>query len=672
MPVSFMWSVECRSLPRPDFEVKMVPYGLASKDWATGGRVVAMNGDTKGEDGKDPNQWAVAVDMMGEYLPVAEPGDLYAASATENITRFIVGMRPQASAGKGKSKGQLAKAQAFLQPMVKATPEGVASPTVGGNGRKGGSVRPAAGKFMGVSMPPTFAYKTLDIEYRCFAPGTVTITVEIPFPDNNFAPVIFTWKKTCGGTPPRDLNIITSFDESVVVKGIVQPEWTPISGDHNVFASDPETIFRLSKSRGTRQTTRFDTPSINAVSTSDPDTICNPTLDGNGRKGGTIRAVDKGAAIELKVLYNCIKAGTAIITMEIPLAMSVEPLTVSWTKTCGGIPRQFFSVTTWEKAVVKDGITYDDWAPEYVGESFAAIVDSSEDDTAFYISLEAVDESNVAFYEPDWADWMDDVEEPEVPPNMMAQTYQRPRIETSNPATCNPSLSGTASKGGTIASYSQSDAQLDVHYHCLRQGEATVTVTIPVGVYADVVFSWRKVCKKEFVTGLMVGTSPTADDVVSDGHAQVLFDTSPSAEGRRMVVDKDTKESTFFVATTNGKRVVDYKEPHVSADPPICSPRVSGVMRKGGELSAEDPQTISVRYNCAVGGSTVITMRIPLEDDSKEAITWAWRKNNGPSPLISDAMNGEEHWENHEVGSLLMVRHQSHAFDDPGSTLCRR
>jgi hypothetical protein len=33
----------------------------------------------------------------------------------------------------------------------------------------------------------------------------------------------------------------------------------------------------------------------------------------------------------------------------------------SWTKECGGQYRQYLSVSTWEKAVVRDGIPYDDW-----------------------------------------------------------------------------------------------------------------------------------------------------------------------------------------------------------------------------------------------------------------------------------------------------------------------
>ena len=181
---------------------------------------------------------------------------------------------------------------------------------------------------MGVKLPPNFAYKTLDVEYRCFAPGQVTnsrinsflvrfqfdlfelirdicgqvvITVEIPFPNNNYAPAIFTWKKMCGGSPPTHLNIVTSFDEQVVSAGVVSPEWAAVTGDHKVFPSDVETTFRLSKSRGARQTTRFDTPSVTAVTTSGTGVVCNPALDGSGRKGGTIRAVDKRAPVEIQV-----------------------------------------------------------------------------------------------------------------------------------------------------------------------------------------------------------------------------------------------------------------------------------------------------------------------------------------------------------------------------------
>ena len=52
-----------------------------------------------------------------------------------------------------------------------------------------------------------------------------------------------------------------------------------------------------------------------------------------------------------------------------------------------------------------------------------------------------------------------------------------------------------------------------------------------------------------------------------------------------MVVDKDTKESIFFVRIGGEDvKAVDYGEPIISANPPICSPRVSGDMRKGASF----------------------------------------------------------------------------------------
>jgi hypothetical protein len=406
------------------------------------------------------------------------------------------------------------------------------------------------------------------------------------------------------------------------------------------------TTFRLTK--GKEGSTRFKPPTIEAK----PSDVCNPSLDGSGRKGASVRGPNKDP-VDLIVVYNCVAQGTAVITLTIELAMNA-PLVISWTKTCGGIPRPYFSVTTWENAVVKDGVTYDDWSSEYVGEAFAAVVDSSDDKTSLYLGLEARDETTTAFYEPEWSDWADDIETPTIPANLMSQTYQRPRVETSDKSICNPTLGNVASKGGTITSYGD-DQQLDVSYHCLRPGSAVVTVTIPVGVYADVTFSWTKVCKKKFVRGLSVGTGPGADDVVTEGHAQVYFDTSQEAEGRRMVVDKHTLFSTFHVTLDRGTKPMGFGEPYVSANPPICSPRVSGEMRKGGQLTANEAMKMKVNYNCAVGGSTVITLRIPLEDDTKEAVTWAWRKNNGPAPAVKSAIERQSHYDTSEVLSLLVL-----------------
>ena len=33
---------------------------------------------------------------------------------------------------------------------------------------------------------------------------------------------------------------------------------------------------------------------------------------------------------------------------------------------------------------------------------------------------------------------------------------------------------------------------------------------------------------------------------------------------------------------------------------------------------------MTVRYNCAAGGSAIITVRMDLEDDALESVTWSW------------------------------------------------
>ena len=110
--------------------------------------------------------------------------------------------------------------------------------------------------------------------------------------------------------------------------------------------------------------------------------------------------------------------------------------------------------------------------------------------------------------------------------------------------------------------------------------------------------------------------------MVSGGHASVYFDTAPEAEGRRMVVDKDTQQSLFFFSLEDGTDEISFLDPIVTASPAICAPRISGDMRKGGDLEVDEPMSMTIRYNCATGGSTVITVRIPLDDETLEAVTW--------------------------------------------------
>eukprot|EP01052_Picozoa_sp_SAG31_P002629 SAG31_NODE_94_length_26208_cov_6.281091_19_plen_407_part_00 len=345
----------------------------------------------------------------------------------------------------------------------------------------------------------------------------------------------------------------------------------------------------------------------------------------------------------LKVTYNCQTHGSATVTMVVPLPMH-DDLHWAWKKTCGGLYRQYLSVSTVEKAVVRDGVTFDDWNLEYAGEPLSATIDSRDDTVSFFLTIDADDSSGLhvpGANTEDWNDWLDAADMPVVPPNMAVQTYERPLVTTSSRAICNPALGGIASKGGTIASYGDGTSgqqQLDVKFNCLKQGIALVTITIPLQVYEDVVFTMTKVCKKEPALGWMIGTAPGEEDVVADGLPWTHFDFSPSADGHRMVVDRSVTFSSFFVwfkeTGSNKDHSIAFGAPIVTASPDICSPRISGEMRKGGELSAATPMLLTVRYNCVVGGSTVITVRIPIVDEEHDAVVFAWRKNNGPNPTI--------------------------------------
>lgn len=179
-----------------------------------------------------------------------------------------------------------------------------------------------------------------------------------------------------------------------------------------------------------------------------------------------------------QVTYNCLQHGQATISMVIPLPMH-DDLHFSWKKTCGGLYRQYLSVSTFEKPVVRDGVAYDDWQlvtptppppppgathaaqtrsrpaavwarcrtlavavcrpalisvavrwQEYAGESDSATVDSREDSVSFFLTIDANDLTHAAINTEDWTDWLDSADMPTVPPNMAVQTYQRPTVTT--------------------------------------------------------------------------------------------------------------------------------------------------------------------------------------------------------------------------------------------------
>eukprot|EP01043_Picozoa_sp_COSAG02_P037354 COSAG02_NODE_2794_length_8016_cov_5.159783_12_plen_269_part_00 len=262
--------------------------------------------------------------------------------------------------------------------------------------------------------------------------------------------------------------------------------------------------------------------------------IIEPVLEGNGRKGGQLHDANAKLAEKLRkspekllsygsvlgVVYNCIQPGEVQLTLTVPLMMH-EDLKWQWTKSCGGLYRPFFAVSTWNKAVVRDGRAEDDWDLEFMEEPIAAAVDSSEDMTSFFLTLDATDEvaeANILQVTHDEhlgtehsmigevasavSTAVADIERV-IPEKLAVQSYLHPHVEVSDKSILNPVLGGMARKGGTITS-TGGQQQLDLQYHCQRPGEAIVTVSIPLELYEDVTFSFRKICNKKPVIGCVV------------------------------------------------------------------------------------------------------------------------------------------------------------------------
>lgn len=157
---------------------------------------------------------------------------------------------------------------------------------------------------------------------------------------------------------------------------------------------------------------------------------------------------------ELGVVYNCIQPGEVQLTLTVPLMMH-EDLKWQWTKSCGGLYRPYFAVSTWNKAVARDGRAEDDWDLEFMDEPIAAAVDSSEAMTSFFITLDATDavaEASMLQASQDehlgtehfMGAETQQVIEQTIPVKLAVQSYLQPHVAVSDSSILNPALGGTS------------------------------------------------------------------------------------------------------------------------------------------------------------------------------------------------------------------------------------
>jgi hypothetical protein len=539
MMAAFTWTLACGSKARTGFTVQLIGDVNTPHDQYEDATPVV-------QDGSGVGAWAASVDWSSELAihgahdaVAVDPAHLYTVEASNNVTRFIVSLAEPPTFDHEKPQHE---SQPVMQPEVFTDDPSIMNPAVNGPLRKGGMVytmqegmdafgdEPKIIKLFGQEITIGGSARPIDVEYNCIGVGEATVVLAIPFPGDNYRPVVFMWKKRCGGTVNDDIVVRmvgkTHMDD-VVAHGEVAARWSEnavaLGQQHQALNTDLETNFVILKEGTSGSATRFKEPYLEVGTAG----IIEPVLEGNGRKGGQLNDADAKLAEKLRkspakllaygsvlgVVYNCIQPGEVQLTLTVPLMMH-EDLKWQWTKSCGGLYRPFFAVSTWNKAVVRDGRAEDDWDLEFMEEPIAAAVESSEDMTSFFLTLDATDEvaeANIlqATHDEHLGTEHSMGEElvaevaaaaQAIPEKLAVQSYLHPRVEVSDKSILNPVLGGMARKGGTITS-TGGQQQLDVQYHCQRPGEAIVTVSIPLEIYEDVTFSFRKSCNKKPVVG---------------------------------------------------------------------------------------------------------------------------------------------------------------------------
>jgi hypothetical protein len=450
------------------------------------------------------------------------------------------GHQPRVGCEGARDQGQ--RERQLIEPArLAVTPEGICSPSIGGAGRKGATVAPidsdadpatAGGSkdglhgvaitLFGQRIDLESTYVPLDVRYNCFAPGTARITVVIPFPGGEFNPVIFTWNKVCGGHATKEISVSMKEDakhpaRTVIERGAPSPPWNGLdrlsynpggglgAAEDAAAADAPAEVssdvgastFVLSKVAGVGPT-HFGEPRLR-VEHSDGH-VLNPLLRGSGHMGGQLvfshpaKSVLIGGKrvrvtahfsvpdVTLEVVYNCLAAGKATLSLTVPLTLHND-LRWSWVKDCGGMARQQFTVSTFEAPVVRDGVAFDDWSLEHMDEPTAARVDSSAASLTFELALHdharltgsrsiGTDGDAGPLETSDWRRGRSKGrrEKPS------SQAYGQPRAQSSDPAVCLPQLGGAARHGGTLTSDGLLPQQLDVRFNCREPGVSILVI----------------------------------------------------------------------------------------------------------------------------------------------------------------------------------------------------
>lgn len=185
-------------------------------------------------------------------------------------------------------------------------------------------------------------------------------------------------------------------------------------------------------------------------------------------------------------------------------------------------------------------------------------------------------------------------------------------------------------------------------YDCVAQGSAAITITLAFPPYQPLQWAWTKLCGQS-LPDISVGTTPTLEDVVSDGSATLMWNPVLHTA----FVNGGTPVSNFWVRVASNLSRSDVLVHRISAfarNSSICTPVVRGHLAQHGGTINATAVLFAVEYNCTADGRSVIDVIIDVQDPFY-AIKFSWLKRNnagregfqiGTSPHASDVVeNGQ-------------------------------
>lgn len=237
-------------------------------------------------------------------------------------------------------------------------------------------------------------------------------------------------------------------------------------------------------------------------------------------------------------------------------------------------------------------------------------------------------------------------------------SFGYPAVNSSDPSV-QVAVRGVSKSGGTLAIDQR--VTITLLYTCSGRANATIGVSVPIPPWDPLTASWEKDCGGGAPTGLSVGTSAGAADVVAGGLTTPAFDQASAvrlAAAGRYTVSANASTSTFYLENTAAPSLPALHLDGIAltvTNPAVVRVNVlggSGFLdgRGGAELGGGDARRLKLRYVCLAHGVAAVVVTVPTlryanvewgvvkacEAGPVRRVGWSWRSISG----VEDAIAG--------------------------------